>query len=236
MSTVRFRCEEKFLSRILWKGTHESLQCFPKTGSRNWRGIRGERQVWIRVRSTRPVCRIVWAVVVGESNPFFAGSIYVTRSWNGVRKSNLGWLINEEHVGNIGPGIGVRVGRSVFAHPARSIFLEQPNHGRTSRSAIDPDCERSGRRIFISCFKEPPENVLILGHVGVSRVAFHIGVLLTDSGGNLLVTYTDICISFSAAEIVRCLNELRGTENRELCGSYEGLDVSREAKSGQPPI
>lgn len=52
-------------------------------------------------------------------------------------------LIDEKHVGNIWPRIRVALDLASWADPARAILLEEPDHARTPRPAINPHSQRS---------------------------------------------------------------------------------------------
>jgi hypothetical protein len=80
----------------------------------------------------------------------------------GGEETYLGRLVDEEHIGASVPAPHTRLSavRSIrhFNHFAGAIFVKHANHAATSRSTIDPDCQRCSLGV-LSCLCEPEKGV-----------------------------------------------------------------------------
>lgn len=163
-------------------------------------------RVGIRICTTRSVS-LGRARIVGDGDKFpFA--VVISIHGFGVGEADSGRLVDEEHIADLGEGVWVVVDFAVVVDTAWAEFLEQTNHGRRARTAVDPDGERRLMGVDIAGLEEPEEDVLVLFDVGVTRKAFDLGVELTDTRRYLLVAHRDTGMANCFLEIRRLGDEL----------------------------
>jgi hypothetical protein len=122
----------------------ESLQDVPGTDGCS---IGGVRSVWINKR--------VSAICIFESGL--------------IREADAHRLAKEQHVALLVPGVGVPLRLEIFGDVAGSQLLEQPNHRITSRTSVQPQCQRLLLGVLAS-LEEPEEHVRLLIEADVSGI------------------------------------------------------------------
>lgn len=209
VAAVRLGGEEDVVARILREGAHEALQRLPHVGGRGRRAVGGQRLVEGRVCPAVPFAGVVGTAVVGQLDQQIRRWVEVGRHGCGIAVADLRGLVDEDHVGHIRPGIRVVDGLTVRRDPAWAEFLEQTDHRRRARPAVDPDGQGRLGRVDVASFKEPPEDVLVGAHVRVPGIALDVRVLLADARGHRLVAHRHIGVALLAGQVGGRTDKLR---------------------------
>lgn len=117
---------------------------------------------------------------------------------------------------------------AIRVDPARPNLLEQSNHARTSRTAIDPDGQRSILRRAIASFEEPPEDRLLGSDVHIAGERLDARSELADAFGDFLVADSLVVVALGLGEVCRRRDELGVSQWQE----DEGCDGRRSECPG----
>ena len=118
--------------------------------------------------------------------------------------------------------------------PAGTIIREEAHKRRIARAAVEPDCQRCGRRVTRARLEEPEEDVLVGGYIYVADVlelvygsgriygsipgiAFHAFSRLADVAGNFFVADSVPCVAYFRDEVCWCLYELGEDCGQQFC-------------------
>jgi len=127
---LRLRRKMNVLACILWESTHDTLQRPPNIRRRVWCRVGGQAAVPVRERSTRLYGSVRWAGVVGERDGIAACRIDVSTDRIGVRKANLSWFVDVDHVADVTPRVLVEDHVLVVVDGTWSILGEEANLSR----------------------------------------------------------------------------------------------------------
>lgn len=104
-------------------------------------------QIWYTLRE---ICRFDAEAISREVGRAVGGDV--------IGEANLGGLVDVQHVDLIIPAPGIEHSRlGIVIYKAGAIFHEEAVHGRGAGSSIEPNGQRSRRRVLAS-FKEPEES------------------------------------------------------------------------------
>lgn len=134
MTTVTFRGEMEAFPRVLWESTHEALQSAIKVRRGVLCGIGGQGHVGIRIGTAGHASSVLRAGFIGQSDDVGSCSIDISGDGNAIRETSLGGLVDVQHVACIGPRVRVVVYGTIRGDAARSVLLEQADHGRRTRT------------------------------------------------------------------------------------------------------
>ena len=108
--------------------------------------------------------------------------LLIARSQVGVvtdgGEANARGLLNEDHVGALGPGEVVDVDVAVLVGPEGTLLTEEAQQPRASRPSVRPGNHGRACRVDVSGRDEPEENGLVAlasGHVQVPRILLEVG-------------------------------------------------------------
>jgi hypothetical protein len=97
---------------------------------------------------------------------------------------------------------------AVRVNPARPNLLEESDHARTSRSAVDPDGQRSILGRAIASLEEPPEDRLLWSDVHIARERLDARSELADAFRDFFVADSLVVVALGLGEVCWHRNEL----------------------------
>lgn len=168
VSTIRLCREVHTFPRVLGERTHKALERFPEVGRRRWCRVRCQTLIEVRIRPAVPVGSVARARVVRQLDEVRGLGIEVRGHRAAVAQPDLRGLVDEDHVTDLRPGVGIVHSVAVTVDAAGPELLKQADHRRAAGPAINPDCQGRFGRVAVSRFEEPPENVLARGDIGIS--------------------------------------------------------------------
>ena len=107
--TVGFRSEVEGFTRVLREDSHEALESGPEGGGTGSSAGFGVVDVGVRESPAGIGRGIFRTCVVSQDGDFVGIGVDHTGHRDGVGEAHLGGLVDEDHVGSIGPGVGVVV-------------------------------------------------------------------------------------------------------------------------------